>query len=425
MTAQSLLRKSTGLNLSRATAERAVQQRMAATGIADHAAYLKNITPDEMMALTELVVVPESWLFRDPQAFALAAEFAQARLAAGSRMVRALCIPCANGEEPYSLAMAFCDAGIPLPSFAIDAVDLSPACIQRAQAGIYGRNAFRNQELDFRDRYFEPRGDDCYRINDIVRRRVSFRQGNLLSSDIAPARHYDIIFCRNLLIYFDKPTTAAAIAKLSFMLADDGVLLAGYAEVPSITQHGFAPVPYRQAFALRKETAQPPAAAAPLPIAQRPARRVPAHKPNAAATGTRAPASAAPPAAGTRARTSPAAAVRQPTPPATEDLLASARVLADQGRMKEADAACRAIIAQAPDTADAYFILGLLNEAASEPEQAQAQLKRCIYLQPDHYEALCHLALLAEQQGDRSTAATLKARAARVYQRQTQRQTVN
>jgi chemotaxis protein methyltransferase WspC len=117
--------------------------------------------------------------------------------------------------------------------------------------------------------------------------------------------------------------------------------------------------------------------------------------------------------------------LRQPAPPATEDLLASARSLADQGRMKEADAACRAVIAQAPDTADAYFILGLLNEAASEPEQAQAQLKRCIYLQPDHYEALCHLALLAEQQGDRSTAATLKARAARVYQRQTQRQTVN
>ena len=423
MTAQSLLRKSTGLNLSRATAERAVQQRMAATGIADHAAYLKNITPDEMTALTELVVVPESWLFRDPQAFAMAAEFAQARLAADSRMVRALCIPCASGEEPYSLAMAFCDAGIPLPAFTIDAVDLSPACIGRAQAGIYGRNAFRNQDLDFRDRYFEPLGEDCYRVNDMVRRRVSFRQGNLLSSDIAPARHYDIIFCRNLLIYFDKPTTAAAIARLSFMLADDGILLAGYAEVPSITQHGFAPLPYRQAFALRKELAQPPAAAAALPGLPRPARRAPAHKPNAAAT--RAPASAAPPAAVPRARTSPAAALRQPAPAATEDLLASARSLADHGRMKEADAACRAVIAQAPDTADAYFILGLLNEAASEPEQAQAQLKRCIYLQPDHYEALCHLALLAEQQGDRSTAATLKARAARVYQRQTPRQTVN
>lgn len=419
MTAQSLLRKSTGLNLSRTTAERAVQQRMAATGIADHAAYLKNITPDELTALTELVVVPESWLFRDPQAFALAAEFAQARLAAGSRMVRALCIPCANGEEPYSLAMAFCDAGIPLPSFAIDAVDLSPACIERAQAGIYGRNAFRSQDLEFRNRYFEPLGDDCYRINDIVRRRVSFRQGNLLSSDIAPARHYDIIFCRNLLIYFDKPTTAAAIPRLSFMLADDGILLAGYAEVPSITQHGFSPVPYRQAFALRKELAPQAPVPAPPPKAARPARRAAAVQPNPAAAGAPAAAKPAAPVASPRA---PAPARQQPAP---AELLASARALADQGRMKEADAACRAVIAQAPDTADAYFILGLLNEAASEPEQAQAQLKRCIYLQPDHYEALCHLALLAEQQGDRSTAATLKARAARVYQRQTQHLHVN
>jgi chemotaxis protein methyltransferase WspC len=412
-TAQTLLRKSTGMNLSRATAERAVHQRMAATGIADRADYLNNITPDEMTALTELVVVPESWLFRDPQAFMLATEFAQARLASGTRMVRALCIPCANGEEPYSLAMAFCDAGIALPSFSIDAVDLSPACIERAEKGVYGRNAFRNQDLGFRDRYFEDVGNEYYRVNDIVRRRVRFRQGNLLSGEIAPAQHYDIIFCRNLLIYFDKPTTSAAIGRLAFMLADDGILLAGYAEVPSVTQHGFAAVPYRQAFALRKEL-EPRSATAAAGIAAAVPPRRPAPRQ----------ASAAPPAPLQRsAARKPAASAlpapaQMPAPPASGMLLAKARTLADQGKLKEADAACRAVIEQAPDTAEAYFILGLLNEAASEPEQAQAQLKRCIYLQPDHYEALCHLALLAEQQGDRGAAATLKARAARVYQRQ-------
>ncbi|MGB9990642.1 CheR family methyltransferase [Massilia sp. SM-13] len=422
MTAQSLLRKSTGLNLSRATAERAVQQRMAATGVSDRAAYLRDITPEEMTALTELVVVPESWLFRDPQAFVLATEFAQERLASGARLVRALCIPCASGEEPYSLAMAFCDAGIPLPAFAIDAVDLSPACIERAETGIYGRNAFRSQDLEFRDRYFEALGEDCYRVNDIVRRRVRFRQGNLLSGDIAPARHYDIIFCRNLLIYFDKPTTAQAIGRLSFMLADDGILLAGYAEVPSITQQGFAALPYRQAFALRKELSpQPPAVA---PAVPQPARRPAARRPATAAASVRAAASPAVPAASPRVRP-PVAVQPPPAAPATDGLLASARTLADQGRMKDADAACRAVIAQAPDTAEAYFILGLLNEAASEPEQAQAQLKRCLYLQPDHYEALCHLALLAERQGDHGMAATLKARAARVYQRQTRHLPIN
>ena len=76
------------------------------------------------------------------------------------------------------------------------------------------------------------------------------------------------------------------------------------------------------------------------------------------------------------------------------------------------------LLARAPENAEAYFILGLLAEAAGKADAAERQLKRCLYLQPDHYEALCHLALLTEQGGNRSAAATLKARAARVYQRQ-------
>jgi chemotaxis protein methyltransferase WspC len=416
MTILSMLREATGLNLSRAAVDRAVDERMEAAGSTDRKAYLAQLTEEELSALVELVVVPESWLFREPQAFAFATEFAQQRLASGAGMVRALSIPCASGEEPYSLAMAFCDASIPLPCFSIDAVDLSAACIARAEEGVYGRNAFRSQDLAFRDRHFTPVGDDLYRINEIVRRRVRFRQGNLLSDDIAPARHYDIIFCRNLLIYFDKETTARAIARLDAMLADDGALLAGYAEVPSFTQHGFSPLPYKQAFALCKDSAAPAVrtsvpAGAPAPHRRRP-------RPPAAPAPARAAERPAPPAATKR----PAADARKvqtaSAPPSTEALLAEARQLADQGRLKEADAACRAILQQAPDAPEAYFILGLLREAAGEPEEARDQLKRCIYLQPDHYEALCHLALLTEQQGDRSAAASLKARAARVYQRQ-------
>ncbi|UGQ47744.1 CheR family methyltransferase [Massilia endophytica] len=404
----STLREATGLNLSRATVDRAVAERMEAAGTNDRKAYLAQLTQEELGALVELVVVPESWLFRDPQAFALATEFARQRLASGASMVRALSIPCASGEEPYSLSMAFCDAAIPLPCFAIDAIDLSAECIARAEEGVYGRNAFRSQDPAFRGRHFTQVGEDLYRINDIERRRVRFRQGNLLGGEIAPPGHYDIIFCRNLLIYFDKETTARAIARLDTMLADDGVLLAGYAEVPSFTQNGFSPLPYKQAFALRKDRAVPPP---PAPVEAPPRRRARPPVAHAAPAPVARTGRPAPP----PARKPPAASA----PPSTDALLADARQLADQGRLKEADAACRAILQQAPDAYEAYFILGLLREAAGEPEQARDQLKRCIYLQPDHYEALCHLALLTEQQGDRNAAATLKARAARVYQRQT------
>ncbi|APA69572.1 CheR family methyltransferase [Janthinobacterium sp. 1_2014MBL_MicDiv] len=409
MTAQTLLRRATGLSVSKAVAERAVSQRMEQTGFADSEAYLQALTPAEMTQLIELVVVPESWLFRDPQAFYATVELVQERWARG-RATRILSIPCAGGEEPYSMAMALRDGAVPKQAFSIDAYDLSPGCIERAQAGIYGRNAFRAQDVAFRERYFTHVADDSYRIIDALREQVTFRQGNLLQFDTATySRHYDVIFCRNLLIYFDKPTTRAAIHNLSALLADDGMLLAGYAEVPSFCQNGFAPLQFRQAFALKKEST-PPAAVIQV-AALPPARALRSVPPTPRPAPARAAAQAAPPAA---ARPRP---VPVQTAPAPADLLAEARVLADRGLLREAGEKCHAHLARVPEAAEAYFMLGIINELAGKMDLADDYWRRCIYLQPDHYEALCHLSLLAERNGNHTAAATLKARAARIYQR--------
>ena len=410
MTAQTLLRRATGLSVSKSVAERAVGQRMEQTGFADSEAYLQALTPAEMTQLIELVVVPESWLFRDPQAFYATVELVQERWARG-RATRILSIPCAGGEEPYSMAMALRDGGVPKQAFSIDAYDLSPGCIERAQAGIYGRNAFRAQDVAFRERYFTHVADDAYRIIDSLREQVTFRQGNLLQFDTATySRHYDVIFCRNLLIYFDKPTTRAAIQNLSALLADDGMLLAGYAEVPSFCQNGFTTLQFRQAFALKKETAAPtsPVLVAPLP-ALRTLRSVPLAPRRAAVAAPSSAAQAAP-------RTRPVS-VPPPSPAAQADLLAEARLLADRGQLREAGEKCHAHLAKVPEAAEAYFMLGIINELAGKMDLADDYWRRCIYLQPDHYEALCHLSLLAERNGNHTAAATLKARAARIYER--------
>jgi chemotaxis protein methyltransferase WspC len=408
MTAQVLLRRATGLSVSKTVAERAVGQRMEQTGFTDSAAYLQALTPAEMTQLIELVVVPESWLFRDPQAFYATVELVQERWARG-RATRILSIPCAGGEEPYSMAMALRDGGVPKQAFSIDAYDLSPGCIERAQAGVYGRNAFRAQDVAFRERYFTHVADDAYRIIDALREQVTFRQGNLLQFDTATySRHYDVIFCRNLLIYFDKPTTRAAIANLSALLADDGMLLAGYAEVPSFCQNGFATLQFRQAFALKKETTAP--AAAPQ-VASLPAVRTLRSVPPA----PKRPAAPIVPAA---LRTRPVSVPSPPPVPAAQaDLLAEARLLANRGQLREAGEKCHAHLARVPEAAEAYFMLGIINELAGKMDLADDYWRRCIYLQPDHYEALCHLALLAERNGNHTAAATLKARAARIYQR--------
>lgn len=418
MSAQTMLREATGLNLSKSIVDRAIKNRMQQTAAADPDAYLAALTPAELTQLIELVVVPESWMFRDAQAFHAAVEFVQKRPAAG-RPARILSIPCAGGEEPYSIAMAMFDAGVARDAFAIDAYDISPACVARAQAGIYGRNAFRSGDMGFRDRYFTHLGDDEYQIGDQLRKSVRFRQGNLLALNLTGfLGYYDVIFCRNLLIYFDKPTTKAAIGQLRTLLNDDGLLFAGYAEVPSFCQHGFTPIRFPQAFGLKKDDPAPAALPAPkIKAAHPPARRTAHAVPAAPGAPTSTPVSAARPAA-TRAAPAKPATVPAAVIDAGADPLAQARKLADQGRHKEADALCLAHLARTPDSAEAYFILGLLNEQAQKMNVAEDYWRRCIYLQPDHYEALCHLALLAEQKGDANAASALKARAARIYKRQ-------
>ena len=198
-------------------------------------------------------------------------------------------------------------------------------------------------------------------------------------------------------------TTRAAIARLEALLAENGQLFVGYAEVPALCQHGFTPLQYPQSFGLKKEPARPAPAvkAAPKPTPRAVRGASPPHAPpRLTPTPTPAPApssTAVPPAA---------------------DLLAEARHLADLGLLKAAEDRSRDHLAQAPDSAEAYFILGLVNELTDKPRLAEDYWKRCVYLQPDHYEALCHLALLAETNNDPGAAAALKARAARVYKRQ-------
>ncbi|NHZ89131.1 methyltransferase domain-containing protein [Massilia sp. CCM 8733] len=408
MSARDRLQQVTGLNLTEAIVERAVERRMQALALADALAYQRLLatSAQEMTALTELVVVPESWMFRDAEAFVAATAFIARRLeAGGARPVRILSVPCAGGEEPYSMAMSLRSAGVGGADVAIDAVDLSQVALARARAGLYTRNAFRGRHLDFRERFFTAVGAE-YQICDEIRGQVTFNQANLLDPAFSSRPgYYDVIFCRNLLIYFDDPTVAAAIASLSRLLADDGILFAGYAEVPAFCRNGFAALRAPGAFALEKAGAGaswPPR----LPARQH------ARPPPPARPVVHTPALSAGPVARPLRATAPAALKT-----AAADLLARARRQSDLGDLQGAAAACRELLEHDPDSADAYFILGMVSECEQKMDAAGDYWRRCVYLKPDHYEALCHLALLAEQSGDRVQAAAFKQRAARIYQR--------
>ncbi|MGZ8314443.1 MAG: CheR family methyltransferase [Telluria sp.] len=417
MSVRDLIQRETGLDLSEAAVDRAVQQRMALGGAASQAAYLAGMTPDEFKALTELLVVPESWMFRDADAFAAATAFVQRRLAqAPGRVVRILSVPCAGGEEPYSMAMALADAGVAPSAYSIDALDLSEVALARARDGRYTRNAFRGQKLEFRERHF-TRDGNYYQISDELRARVRFRHGNLLTASPAEIGRFDVVFCRNLLIYFDEPTAAAAIVRLGALLADGGLLFAGFAEVPAYCRNGFATVRAAGAFALQKAgqatPVQPPATA---PRARARAAR-PAPRPSPAPASPAAGAKPKPRRTGAAPTPTPAPAPAPAPSPDHAAILAQARMQADQGDYQGAAAACRRVLDTVPDAAEAFFILGLTSECEGRQAAADDYWRRCVYLKPDHYEALCHLALLAGERGDAAQAAAFRQRAARIYDR--------
>jgi chemotaxis protein methyltransferase WspC len=388
MKAHALLLRATGLDMDRAALRRAIDARMKRLGLADRGAYLELLGGDELDHLVELVVVPESWMFRDPAAFNAALSVLAERLERPGQLARVLSLPCAGGEEPYSMAMAVLDAGLPLDRCRIDAADLSAVSIARARAGRYTRNAFRGGRLEFRDRYFTQH-DSAYLLREDVRAAVRFSQANLFSIDVeANAGRYDVIFCRNLLIYFDDASIARAAAVLGALLAEDGILLAGPSESPALTRHGFTQLPLSGAFALRHaraaavETAPPPA---PVQRAFMPTR-----------LDTRPP---------------------RPdvAPVAFTDLLSRAQLHADTGRMREAAELCRTLLDNDPTDPGPYFILGLVSQSAQDRAGAERHLRQCVYLDPQHYEGLCALALLAEQSGDLDKAALYRQRAARAH----------
>src|SRR5262249_21641542 len=149
--------------------------------------------------------VCETWFFRDPasfDAFTQAALEWLGRNPAGT--LRILSVPCSTGEEPCSLAMRLLDSKVPPHRFVIDAVDVSGRSLARAQRALYGKNSFRGGDLSFRDRHFRETAEG-FELSDTVRKCVRFHQDNVLAETfLAGHEPYQIIFCRNLLIYFDS-----------------------------------------------------------------------------------------------------------------------------------------------------------------------------------------------------------------------------
>ncbi len=403
-----LLKQAIGMDaeiVGQSVIDHAVRARMTVCGLKDRGQYWERLrhSADELQLLVEEVVVPETWFFRDAEAYVALADFVlnQWTPANFTGVLNVLSAPCSTGEEPYSIAMALLDAGLPAHRFKIDAVDVSERALADARRAVYGRNAFRGRALDFRERHFRPVAGG-QQLLEAVRERVRFAKANLIGDDFLPgAAIYDVIFCRNVLIYLDGATQEQVIKAMDRLLTPNGILFVGPAEAFLTRAGGFQSANYPSAFACRKGDGKMRASIKPW---QPPETKV------KAAPARRLPPACKPAAKKEPAPVEPCEAVNAKT---TSNLDAATR-LADTGRLAEAREACEAHLLEHGASAAAYYLLALVRDSLGDLRGAAESYRKVIYLDPDHPEALLHLALLAEKQGDPAAARRLLARVRRV-----------
>ena len=356
---------------------RAVQQRLKATGVTELATYhdLLLESPEEQQDLVELVVVPETWFFRDRHPYAYLREHVAGLLQAGlpSQPLRLLSAPCSTGEEPYSMAMTLLDMGVPSQAFSIDAVDICRRSIRKARLAVYGKHSFRGVSEEEQRRHFQATAKG-QALHPAIRQPVHFRRSNLMNAQTELGSQYDVIFCRNLLIYLEEDASQQLLTSFAGLLKVGGLLIVGSAESGKVPSSLYSPIrtPFVFGFLKREPQALPvPAAAAisnvdqdtapPRASVSRPARRSPSRR---------------------TIRSAPQPPASLATPAQAQDALRFAREL-------ERD----------PTSHSTYLRFGQWLTAQNRAEEAIDCFQKCLYLKPDSRDALLAMIQLTTQLG--------------------------
>lgn len=262
------LRETIGLepdSLGQALIDNAIRKHMKQCSVDDETDYLSLLrtSSEACSALTESVVINETWFFRQPEAFDCLSTHLRKNIHTDylNKKIRILSIGCASGEEPFSIAITLLNMGITPEHFIIDALDISKKALKTAESGIYTENSFdKNQDLAFRKSYFTA-CDKHYKLNKRVHDCVNFIGGNVTDTHLSWTKtKYDIIFCRNLLIYLCEDARKRLLKLIDSILVPNGIVFVGAAETGEMRSNGFSPNTAPAAFAFeRKPVTQPDA----------------------------------------------------------------------------------------------------------------------------------------------------------------------
>lgn len=396
---------------------RAAETRRVGCKLPDIESYWARLqtSASELEELIELLIVPETWFFRDSKPFDYLKTYVTSEWLnqPNRNTLKLLSVPSSTGEEPYSMAIALLEAGLNPKQFAIDAIDISQRSLAKARRGVYTKNSFRGDAWTGRSRYFQQTAEG-YELCQLVKGLVNFQQGNVMTSLAIAPKQYDIIFCRNLLIYLKSEVCSQVLAALDRLLIPGGLLFVGASETGKIVPDNYTSI--RQPFTFAYRKSKPSLAQqAPLNITQ--LRQVPSQliTPQTIAKQYEGVKNYSRPDTQQIKESDPSASSKDLSPEPTSSLdLQKVRKLADDGRDAEAIALCKSYLVHHPTSAAAYTLLGELYQAHQQNAEAERCFQRAIYLEPTCYEALVHLALLKENQGDTVAAKIIQQRIQRL-----------
>jgi chemotaxis protein methyltransferase CheR len=377
----------------------------------------------EFSTLMDILTIQESFFFRHKAQFNALRHFCLPPLIekkkADNRKINIWSAGCANGEEAYSIAMLIRDLVFDnvQMKFFIKGTDISRQALRKAREGIYTERAVRGLEPRYLERYFTKQGDR-YLLSTDIRTMVDFEYLNLSEEPfpIDTMPRWDIIFCRNVIIYFTQNHSRALIKNFYGSMVDGGFFFAGFSETMRYLNDDFVPIQMDDAFIYQKPfpgqaqkfktTSHSKARKRPLPPHEKKSgkhsqKSLP-QKPVLSTRGTRKITAGKVKTHPPKTTVQPAEIEKTVSPPLKGDAtttsksldgrLSLARELADKGETIVAVTILDNIIRQDPLHAQAYFMLAMIHNNAGNLDQSSRYLKKVIYLEPDNPLAHLHLA---------------------------------
>jgi len=219
--------------------ERRVFERMTATEVTSFASYFARLRSDaegEIEHFVNAFTVNETYFYREEhQLRCLTSDLLPDRLRAreAGQAIRIWSVPCSTGEEPYSIAIWLLENWPMVDQYEIEIVgsDIDTGALEKARSGLFGKRALLRLSPYLVDKYFVPAGFETWKILDDLRDSVRFSQVNIVEpAETRPYGEFDVIFCRNVLIYFDDASRRVAAENLYENLVPGGYICLGHTE---------------------------------------------------------------------------------------------------------------------------------------------------------------------------------------------------